>query len=106
MNGVVFVAGIYGVGKSTLCERISSLIHMPFYSAGDLISEQVGEIYGENKKVCNKDQNQNVLIECISQKIVKEQMFWQIYHHISDMFWGSKRTQSTGRIQFSKHVFI
>ena len=78
MNGVVFVEGIYGVGKSTLCERISSLIHMPFYSAGDLISEQVGEIYGENKKVRNKDQNQNVLIECISQKIVKEQMFWHI----------------------------
>ena len=78
MNGVVFVAGIYGVGRSTLCERISSLIHMPFYSAGDLISEQVGEIYGENKKVRNKDQNQNVLIECISQKIVKEQMFWHI----------------------------
>ncbi len=61
-----------------MCERISSLIHMPFYSAGDLISEQVGEIYGENKKVRNKDQNQNVLIECISQKIVKEQMFWHI----------------------------
>ena len=80
MNGVVFVAGVYGVGKSTLCERISRLIHMPFYSAGDLISEQVGEIYGENKKVRNKDQNQNVLIECISQKIIKEHLIMLAGH--------------------------
>lgn len=72
MDGVIYIAGVYGVGKSTLCEKISRLINLPFYSAGDLISEQVGEIYGENKKVRNKEHNQDVLIECINKKMIKE----------------------------------
>ena len=80
MNGVIFVAGIYGVGKSTLCERLSRLIHIPFYSAGDLISKQVGETYGENKKVRNKEHNQNVLIESINQKIIKEHLIMLAGH--------------------------
>lgn len=72
MDGVIYIAGVYGVGKSTLCERISRLINLPFYSAGDLISEQVGETYGENKKVRNKEHNQDVLIECINKKMLEE----------------------------------
>ena len=72
MDGVIYVAGVYGVGKSTLCERISRLINLPFYSAGDLISERVGETYGENKKVRNKEYNQDVLIECINKKLIEE----------------------------------
>lgn len=72
MNGVIFIAGVYGVGKSTLCERISQLTSLPFYSAGDLISEQVEETYGANKKVRNKERNQNVLIECINKKMIEE----------------------------------
>lgn len=45
-DGIIFVAGIYGVGKSTLCERLSISIGIPCYSAGDLISAINGEIYG------------------------------------------------------------
>ena len=37
MEGVIFVAGIYGVGKSTLCEKLSKELKIPFYSSGDLI---------------------------------------------------------------------
>lgn len=48
-DGIIFVAGIYGVGKSTLCERLSISIGIPCYSAGDLISAINGEIYGRNK---------------------------------------------------------
>lgn len=72
MDGVIYIAGVYGVGKSTLCERISQLINLPFYSAGDLIGEQVGETYGENKKVRDKEHNQEVLIECINKKMLEE----------------------------------
>lgn len=50
-DGIIFVAGIYGVGKSTLCERLSISIGIPCYSAGDLISAINGEIYGRNKTV-------------------------------------------------------
>ena len=69
-KGVVFVAGVYGVGKSYLCRRASNETGIPFYSAGDLISEQNGEKYGRNKKVTDADNNQDILIRCIEDKIV------------------------------------
>ena len=46
-TGVVFIAGTYGVGKSTLCNNLSSVLGIPSFSAGDLISEVNGEIYGK-----------------------------------------------------------
>lgn len=59
--GVLFLAGIYGVGKSTLGETLSQRQGIPFYSAGDLISQVNGEIYGANKVVADKVRNQDVL---------------------------------------------
>lgn len=74
LRGVIFVAGVYGVGKSTICSRLSNRLNIPFYSAGDLISEQVNEVYGRNKQVKNKELNQNVLVECVKTKLEKEKM--------------------------------
>ena len=59
--GVVFLAGIYGVGKSTLGETLYQRQGIPFYSAGDLISQVNGEIYGANKVVADKVGNQDIL---------------------------------------------
>lgn len=67
MNGLYFVAGAYGVGKSTLCEKISSVLNIPFYSSGDLISKVNGESYGANKTVKDKTQNQNILVPAVNQ---------------------------------------
>lgn len=61
--GIIFVAGMYGVGKSTLCEKLSQKLNIPFYSAGDLISKKNGERYGANKAVADKEKNQNILVE-------------------------------------------
>lgn len=59
--GVLFLAGIYGVGKSTLGETLSQRQGIPFYSAGDLISLVNGETYGTNKVVADKVENQDIL---------------------------------------------
>lgn len=59
--GTVFVAGIYGVGKSTLCNNLSNELCIPYFSAGDLISSVNGDKYGANKKVTNKYNNQDIL---------------------------------------------
>lgn len=59
--GTIFVAGTYGVGKSTLCTKLAKLLEIPNFSAGDLISAVNGESYGANKVVGNKDVNQNIL---------------------------------------------
>lgn len=67
MEGVIFVAGIYGVGKSTLCEKLSKELKIPFYSSGDLISKVNGELYGANKVVKDKNKNQNILADAVHQ---------------------------------------
>lgn len=59
--GTIFVAGSYGVGKSTLCDVLSQRLEMPYYSAGDLISKVNGETYGATKAVSDKSANQNIL---------------------------------------------
>lgn len=65
--GTIFVAGSYGVGKSTLCEKLSHKMGSPFYSAGDIISKVNGEAYGANKAVSDKSGNQEILSEEIDE---------------------------------------
>lgn len=63
LKGTFFLAGAYGVGKSTIGMKLSAKTSIPFFSAGNLISEINGEEYGANKVVKNKDLNQSILIE-------------------------------------------
>lgn len=42
----IFIAGVYGTGKSTMCSVLSEKLHIPAFSAGDLISAINGERYG------------------------------------------------------------
>lgn len=67
--GTIFVAGSYGVGKSTLCAALSKQLNIPTYSAGDLISFINGEKYGANKVVRNKDTNQDILATEVEKKL-------------------------------------
>lgn len=59
--GTLFLGGIYGVGKSTLGKSLSKRQGLPFFSAGDLISQVNGETYGINKVVADKMTNQDIL---------------------------------------------
>ncbi len=74
MSSVVFVSGVYGVGKSNLCDKLSQKCHIKFYSAGDVISDVNGEKYGSNKTVKDKELNQNILVEKISEKLESEKI--------------------------------
>lgn len=68
MNGsTIFIAGVYGTGKSTICSSLSERLRIPAFSAGDLISEINGEQYGANKAVADKDSNQVLLAECVQE---------------------------------------
>ena len=59
--GTIFIAGSYGVGKSTICDALSQHLEMPHFSAGDLISRVNGETYGVTKAVSKKSENQDIL---------------------------------------------
>ncbi len=67
--GTIFLAGVYGVGKSTIGRKLNSLTSIPFYSAGDLISEINGETYGANKVVKDKNNNQKILSKAVQKKL-------------------------------------
>lgn len=69
--GIIFFAGIYGVGKSTLSSKISKTILLPEYSASELISMSNNEEYGKNKFVSDVKKNQVILAEN-SKKILQE----------------------------------
>lgn len=77
---VIFIAGTYGVGKSTLCAELSRRAGIPSYSAGDLISEQNGEMYGANKEVKDKFANQRLLRDAIERILIKEGPFFLAGH--------------------------
>lgn len=67
--GTIFVAGSYGVGKSTLCNSLSKKFAIPSFSASDLISNVNGEQYGANKVVKNKYANQDILAMEVRKKL-------------------------------------
>lgn len=69
--GVIFVAGSYGVGKSTLCDNLSKELTIPTFSASDLISKVNGEQYGVNKVVKDKNANQDILIFEVKKELEK-----------------------------------
>ena len=62
-KSTIFIAGVYGTGKSTICTALSEKLHLPAFSAGDLISSINGEQYGSKKAVVDMDHNQLLLAE-------------------------------------------
>lgn len=67
--GVIFLAGIYGVGKTTLSNRLGKDFSIPVFNASDIISKVNYEMYGANKFVVDKVKNQEILVDEI-QKIL------------------------------------
>lgn len=70
--GVIFVAGTYGVGKSTLIKKLSQELNILEYSASDLISSVNKEEYGSDKIVKDKNKNQFILIDAVKKILNKE----------------------------------
>lgn len=67
---IIFVAGIYGVGKSTICKKFKEINSIDYYNCSDLISKINHETYGSNKFVSDSKRNQDILVEQI--KSLKE----------------------------------
>lgn len=59
---IIFIGGVHGVGKTTLCTKICSSSQYKHYSASHLIKEQKAEAIAEkSKRVSNIDSNQDLL---------------------------------------------
>ncbi len=65
MAKIVFVSGIHGVGKSTLCRKLFDEFGWRHYSCSDLI-KQNSDYIESSKLVANADKNQEALIRGVS----------------------------------------
>lgn len=65
---IFFIGGIHGVGKGTICKKISDTININSITASSLLKwEEVPESVGHNKKVNDIPDTQNRLLYGINQ---------------------------------------
>ena len=55
---IVFIAGVHGVGKTTLCNELAARFNIEHFSASNLIAREKEEEHLRNKRVENIAGNQ------------------------------------------------
>ena len=74
-NNIIFIAGIHGVGKTTLCKNISKKLSIQHYSASELIRKLNSDKIRKDKIVKDVQNNQNVLLEAINKYLNNNQYY-------------------------------
>ncbi len=65
-RNVIFIGGIHGVGKTTLCKQILEEIKIGYYSASELIRRlDEDSLHSENKAVLDVEVNQDKLMTSV-----------------------------------------
>lgn len=62
---VIFVGGVHGVGKGTVCQELSALFNLPHYSASTLIRNKKKGSTDERKVVVDAADNQDHLLSAL-----------------------------------------
>ena len=62
--GIIFVAGVHGVGKTSSCNHVSDLIGQPLYTASAIIrAEKATLLSDQSKQVRDVNENQDILVQ-------------------------------------------
>ncbi len=72
MKKIIFISGVHGVGKTTLCNEIKNHIEINSYSCSDLIKKHSNFIE-KSKVVDDSDKNQFVLLQAVDE--IKDSQF-------------------------------
>ncbi|MUJ22535.1 ATP-binding protein [Aliivibrio fischeri] len=72
MKEIIFISGIHGVGKTTLCNKIKKHIEINNYSCSDIIKDN-SDYVERSKVVSNAEKNQTILLNGI--KKIKENKY-------------------------------
>lgn len=67
---ILFVGGIHGVGKSTICAQVSAKLCVSHLIASDLIRAQKMGTLDIGKRVESVDRNQDVLVDALRSTLV------------------------------------
>ena len=65
-RGVIFIAGAYGTGKTTIAEQLSKDFGLPCFQASELITAVNKEAYGKKKDVSDVGDNQKILADSVN----------------------------------------
>lgn len=72
--GVIFVAGVHAVGKTTACTQAADTLKIAHYAASSLIkAEKADAISSQGKAVIDKDGNQELLIRGVEKACMRHQ---------------------------------
>ncbi|NMF86006.1 ATP-binding protein [Nodosilinea sp. P-1105] len=63
---IIFVAGVHGVGKTTLCNALATQFEIEHFSASNLIAKEKEEEHFRSKQVGNIAGNQDHLVVAIN----------------------------------------
>lgn len=63
---IIFIAGVHGVGKTTLCSDLAARFNIEHFSASKLISREKEEEHLRSKRVENIAGNQDYLVVAIN----------------------------------------
>ncbi|KIL39596.1 hypothetical protein SD70_18880 [Gordoniibacillus kamchatkensis] len=75
MNNIIFIGGVHGVGKTTICNELVSTHQIPAYSASRIISELKNQNFPQDKLIPDIDINQALLIEGLKDVKAREKAF-------------------------------
>ncbi len=79
-KNIIFIGGIHGVGKSTICKHICSELSMEYLSASELLKWNGINQDSKNKKVKDISDNQNRLIVGL-ENIIQKGKFYLLDGH-------------------------
>ena len=70
--GVIFVAGVHAVGKTTVCQEVAKVCNIPHYSASALIKrEKEAAIPQRGKGVADIGSNQDILVRAMRRALAE-----------------------------------
>lgn len=69
---IIFIGGIHGVGKTTLCRSLCAKFNIEHHSASELISKFKQVEFSSNKLTATIEGNQDALIMAIDEFLVKD----------------------------------
>lgn len=74
-NNIIFVGGIHGVGKSTICQKLVSDLNINYLSASEVLKWADLNTDKKNKKVSDIPQTQNRLISGLTNIITQDNYY-------------------------------
>lgn len=80
-NNIIFIGGIHGVGKSTICQDICRKIEIEYLSASKLLKWTEKNIGSGSKKVNDIPNTQNQLLTALKQTVQDDKLYMLDGHY-------------------------